>query len=479
MPAIINDKDLPENVRALWLRAMSAFELRNYGYTISLISNVLKTAPNFLDGRKILRRAEIANTKGKKTSLGGSLSGSLSSLSFTGKGAIKKDPVQAMELAEKTLENDPFNRAANDLLKDASRAAGYPEIALFALETLAEGNPKDTKILHELGEAYTKIGRSDDAVNTYNRILEMNPADLTAVKMSKDAAASATMQKGGWETAKSYRDVMKNSAEAISLEQKSRVVKDVGMIDNQLVDLTVQYEQNPENIDIVRKMAVLFFDKFEITGTAEDLELTIQWYEYTSGLAKGADPAVARKLSDLLMQRQDLAIKNLEDWFAQGGDHHEEAAQYREELERLKRERAASQIDEARKRVERNPTDLQLRFELGERLLESGNFTDAIPELQRARQNPNVRLKAMSLLGRCFVQKGMLDMATTQFEGAAAEMSAMDNVKKDTLYELGVLYERMGQSEKYIKCMKDIGEVDYTYKDVSTRIERFYSGGGA
>ena len=93
-------------------------------------------------------------------------------------------------------------------------------------------------------------------------------------------------------------------------------------------------------------------------------------------------------------------------------------------------------------------------------------FNDAIPELQQARRNPNVRLHAVSLLGRCFVQKGMLDMAANQFESAASEMVAMDKVKKDTLYELGVLYEKMGQPEKYIKCIKDIAEVDYTYKDV-------------
>ena len=125
--------------------------------------------------------------------------------------------------------------------------------------------------------------------------------------------------------------------------------------------------------------------------------------------------------------------------------------------------------------MERNPTDLQLRFELGERLLDSGNFNDAIPELQKARQNPNARLRAMSLLGRCFILKGMYDMAATQLETASAEMVAMDAVKKDTLYELALLYERMNQRDKYIKCIKDIAEVDYTYKDVAQRIERFYT----
>ena len=52
------------------------------------------------------------------------------------------------------------------------------------------------------------------------------------MKRSKDAAATATMKQGGWDTAKSYRDLIKNKDEAVSLEQKSRVVKDVDMIDD-------------------------------------------------------------------------------------------------------------------------------------------------------------------------------------------------------------------------------------------------------
>ena len=65
----------------------------------------------------------------------------------------------AMELAEKTLESDPFNSQGNHLLKDAAKAAGFPEIAAFALETLVQGNPKDTKLMHELGELIHPHGR--------------------------------------------------------------------------------------------------------------------------------------------------------------------------------------------------------------------------------------------------------------------------------------------------------------------------------
>jgi Flp pilus assembly protein TadD len=73
-----------------------------------------------------------------------------------------------------------------------------------------------------------------------------------------------------------------------------------------------------------------------------------------------------------------------------------------EQLKAAKAKRAEILIDDARERVARNPTDLQLRFELGENLFNAGQFREAVSELQRARQNPHARLKAMNLLGCCY-----------------------------------------------------------------------------
>ncbi len=467
---IQTEKDLSPNARALWLKALSAVELRNYGYSISLIQAVLKEFPAFLDARRMLRKAEVTSTKGKKSFLSG-----LSTASLKGASVVKKDPVAAMELAEKNLEADPYSPQANNLLKDAAKAAGFPEIAAFALETIIEGNPKDTKVMHELGEHYIAMGEADKAVTIYSKIAEMNPTDLTAVKRSKDASATASMKSGGWSEAQSYRDLIKDKDQAVSLEQKGRVVKSVEMIDEQLHELYPQWEADQSNSDLTRRIARMWEDRFEQTGDEESLDGAIGYYAHTNVLTSGTDPAVARRLSDLQMKKLDVRINVLEKWFnEEGGDAHEDAATYRAELETLRREKTEALLVEARKRVERNPTDLQLRFELGELLLAIGQFNEAIPELQRARQNPNSRLKAMSLLGRCFVQKGMLDMAATQFKSAASEMIAMDIVKKDTLYDLGLVYEKMGRKEEYLQCMKEIMETDYGYKDVAKRVEASY-----
>ena len=55
-----SEKDLPESQRATWLKAMSAMELRNYGYAIQLLQAILRNHPEFLLARQLARKAAVA-----------------------------------------------------------------------------------------------------------------------------------------------------------------------------------------------------------------------------------------------------------------------------------------------------------------------------------------------------------------------------------------------------------------------------------
>jgi len=468
--AVKTEKELPEDARKIWLKALQAFELHNYGYVISLVQTVLKETPDFLQGRRVLRQSEIAATKGKKSFLSG-----LSAASMKGASQVKKDPKAAMETAERLLESDPYNQQANMLLRDAAMAAGYPEVAAFALETIVAGNPKDTKALHELAAHYYENGLPEKAVDIYNRITQLHPADLTALKKGKDAAARASMTSGRWEEVaasggtKDYRHLIKNQEEAISLEQKNRVVKSDEMIDQQLAELLGKYgedEQNQRSVDLVRRIAGLYEQKGE-------LETALEWYQYTSALMNNTDPAVARKASEIELKILSRSIAEFEQWLEQYGNA-ENAPDVRQQLEELKKRKAESLLSDARKRVERNPTDSLLRFELGEQLLAAGHPTEAIPELQMARKNPSVRLRAMNLLGECYTSKNMLDFAVRTLSDACKEMPVMDDLKKEITYKLGLLHERMGDPKAYLERMKEIYDTDYGYKDVAQRVESSY-----
>ena len=144
-------------------------------------------------------------------------------------------------------------------------------------------------------------------------------------------------------------------------------------------------------------------------------------------------------------------------------------------LEARMADRLAEQIQEAQRRVDQNPTDPQLRFDLGHALYNSGDYSAAIPHLQQATRNPHVRTRVLLLLGRTFKAKGMFDLSIKQLTDALADLHTMDHIKKEVLYEKGVLHEEIGDKTTALECFKQIYEVDYGYRDVAARVEASYS----
>jgi tetratricopeptide (TPR) repeat protein len=459
------EKELSESLRALWLKVVAAIELRNFGYAISLLQEILKQEPEFLTGRQLLRRAEVTKSKSAKKSFFKISTAPIRVIKAQRE--IKKDPKRAVEMLEEVLEGDPYNRQANLLLKEAALAAGWSEIGVFALRTLLEENPRDVKVLHELGRLYHDLGDHENEVEIYNQLTALNPLDAQSLRLGKDASARASMKRGGWTQAESYRDLIKDKDEAISLEQQSRIRLTGEALDQQIAETYARHQAEPENLNFARRLGTLSEQK-------EDLESAIRWYQYSADLAKGADTGLLRKISDLKIKCLEREIAAHEEFLSTYKARDEVYAEKSGQLRAAKASRAEILIADAQERVARNPTDLQLRFELGDNLFNAGRFREAVPELQRARQNPHARLKAMKVLGCCYGELGMLDLAMKQLEDASREISSMDAMKKEIVYNLGLVYERMGDPEKALACMKQIYEVDYGYRDVARRVESSY-----
>ncbi len=466
--AVKTEKELSEDQRAHWLKAVAAIELRNFGYAISLLQGILKQEPQFLTGRQLLRRTEVTRFKAAKKKFFNVSTASVAVMKAQRE--MRKDAKRAVELIEKILENEPYNKQANLALKEAAVAAGWLETGVFALQTLLEENARDTKLLHELARLYHELGESEREVEIYNRISAIDPADAAAMRLGKDASARDSMKSGGWAAAASYRDLIKDKEAAVSLEQQSRMQLTEESLGRQIAEVYALHEVEPQNIDIARRLGALSEQK-------DDLDAAIAWYRYASDLTQGSDPGLIRKISELRVKVTEREIAALEESIANNAGDTMVLTEKNSALAAAKKRRAEMLIEEARKRVERNPTDLQFRFELGEHLMNAGHFREGLPELQRARQNPNARLKAMNALGRCYRELGMFDLAAKQLEEAAREIATMDATKKEIVYNLGLVYEGMGNREKSLACMKQIYEADYGYKDVATRVESSYAAG--
>jgi tetratricopeptide (TPR) repeat protein len=107
-----------------------------------------------------------------------------------------------------------------------------------------------------------------------------------------------------------------------------------------------------------------------------------------------------------------------------------------------------------------------------------GKISEAQQEFQKAQQNPNRRIQAIIYLAKCFEKKNMLDMAARRLQEVLKEKISFDEEKKDLVYTLGVVYDKMNKKAESIEQFKQIYEVDMGYRDVMKRVDDHYSAGG-
>lgn len=463
---LVTEADLPQNLRVLVQKADAALQASNTAYAVQLLLPVVKAEPHFLDGRVKLRKAEAAGKKGAsaKKFFGGLGGGGLSLMKIQSK--AKKEPAAAIADIEDVLVDDPYNPQANSLLYEAAMAVDMPETGTFALETIKEGHPTDTKNMHRLAQHYLLQKEPEKAANVYQAILRVDNTDGEARRGVTNANAQASITRQGWGQRESVRDLLRNKDQAKSLEEESRKGMTAEQIDARLAEWGDKYNEDPQNISVVKRIADLYEQK-------EDLGSALQWYEYAHGL-NSADSSLANKVHHLREKLEDMHLQQLKADLEANPDAEGSEAK-RAELEGLYGARRAKQVAASKERVEKNPTDLQLRFEYGSALYHSGQYSEAIQELQKAKNNPSIRGRAMLMLARCYEQKGIFDLAIRQLAECAAELLAMDAVKKEVLYTKGLVHEKMGQNTEALEAFKQIYEVDYGYLDVAQRVEASYT----
>jgi tetratricopeptide (TPR) repeat protein len=453
----VTEGDLSPSLKKLWLKSLSAIEMNNLDYAVSLLLNIVKEEPGFLPGRRTMRAAAIQAQKGntKKAAMmkpWGKL-----------KGKVKKDPVAALYEIEAELAKDPISIDGNKLLSDCADSAGMFETAAFALETVRENHPKETKALHLLATLYLTHGHPEKAAGVFTEIVERDPTDGTAAKAARDASARASMSKSKFDG--KLRDNLKDSDEALNLERDSAVGMTREQMELQRDRLLEDYAADQNNLQVVRKVANIY-------EQLEDFGTSASYYEWAYSLSE-ADTSLRRKGEEMRDKEREIYERQLKEQIRTCEDPAQKE-ELQAALDIATRDRLATSIAEARERVDRNPTDPQLRFDLGQFLFQAGEFTDAIPQLQKAKNNPHIRTRAIFTLGKCYDQKNMNDLAVAQYEEAVKELPTMDGVKKDVLYHLGLVLDKMGEGDRSLNAFKEIYNADYDYRDVAQRVEQSY-----
>ncbi len=449
--------------REKYQKGKQALERNNFDYAASILFDVLKEEPGFYECRAALRAAQHHKADAGRTFFKKMFgAASHSPLNAKGQMALRNNPQEALQIAEQILNGDPLNTMAHRLLAEAADQCGYPKTAVLSLEILFKHSSGDAETARKLAEALAKSGQLGRAEQIFVELVKADPNNQELAQAYKNICAQKTLSEGGYEVISegqgSYRDILKNEAESVVLEQENRHHKDANVSDRLLAEYLARLPAEPLNMKLRRSIAELYANK-------KDFENSIRAYQEMAEMGEAADPSFQGAITETRIKQFDHRIHQLE----------ESSPPQPEALASLRAEKIAFVLEEAKRRVEKNPADLALRFELGQLFFEAGQITQAIQEFQKAQNNPQKRFQAMHKLALCFGSRGLFDIAARTLQNALKEKPAFDDEKKELIYSLGCILEKMGRTPDAMEQFKQIYERDIGYKEVAAKVDAFYT----
>jgi tetratricopeptide (TPR) repeat protein len=455
---------LTRDLRVLYTKGADALQRDNFDYAVDLFNQVLAREPGLHECRKALRLAQQRKAGSGKGFFKKVLS-TASSTPLLGKGdfALRSHhPEEALQIAEQILNSDPTNSGAHRLIVKAANALEMPHTAVLSLEVLHRNSPKDKDTAIDFANALAATGDPRLGEKILAELYRANPTDNDLAQALKNLSAQKTLDEGGYEALAdgtgSYRDILKNKEEAISLEQQNKIEKSEDVADRLIRDYESRLKTDPKNLKLVRSLAETYADK-------KDFDRALGLYQQLKSSDVGNDASLDSKIADTIVKKYDWQISQLDP----------NAVDYPDRAAVLQAEKQEFQLNECKKRVDKFPTDLQIRFEMGQLYFQAGKTSEAIGEFQKAQNNPHRRVASMNYLAQCFAKRKMYDMAARKLQEAIKEKPVLDEEKMDLIYNLGTVLEHIGKKDDAIEQFKMIYEQDINYKDVAAKIDAYYA----
>lgn len=182
----------------------------NPSYAVDVMSSIVKRHPGCLEARKILRRAQqhahSCRTNGLKSA----------ALKLNGKVLVirsamkaKKNPLAAIDEAEKALNLNPLNLNAHKVIGASAEILDLLETAAFAYEEMYKINSKDVETIVKLMSLYIHLGKYDAAIRLGDISCEEHPTNDEIQFLSKKATVDQSIKQGNWEVKGNYRNELK------------------------------------------------------------------------------------------------------------------------------------------------------------------------------------------------------------------------------------------------------------------------------
>ncbi len=363
---------------------------------------------------------------------------------------------------KKIIETDADNIRSHQALGEIYIRERFFEEAVEEYEKVVKLDSTKKAILDSLANLYIRNGAINKAIEKYEQIISLEPENAITHRVLGDFY----LKQGNREKA---AELYEKTAE---LDPRNTAIHlllgDIYLENGELDKGISAYEKEallePDKLDVQKKLGDLYLQK-------EDFEKAKEKYKRVLEMDPGNKNAL-RKLKEIDLKRFDVVIRNCAKILESQPDNSEA----KERMEKARHDKLNLQIKDCQERIKENPRELTLRFELGKLYKELGEIDKALAEFQASVNEPQARRQSLYMIGICFQERNILDMAVRQFlKALAVSPGVMDNEAKEIHYQLGQLYEKMGEQKQALSEYKKIYEVDIIYKDVAQKIEAAYN----
>lgn len=341
-----------------------------------------------------------------------------------------------------------------------------------ALPTAPRLRPEDIEAAREAARSLARGGRFDEAIQGWHRVEELDPFDPEPARMIAVLTLKKARQpevKGNDKKATPTCDQESSSPPALASAPTSPEPTPAAAPPRPPRTLVLTRRQQLE-----QEVANRPQDESNYLELAELYLAERRTYEAQRTLIRAMevcrDLRIVERLEDVNMMRAKEQVKLAEDRVAA-----EKSPAAQDDLDRLREESYRLELEIYRTRCGRYPEDKRLKFQLGLRLKQIGEFREAIEPLQAGLEFPEIRATASLEIGE-ILQRHQLFPKALQCYRQAAQMAAGDEdqqtCRKRALYRAGVLAAAMTLNDAARGYFMELAKMDPGYRDVRTRLDK-------
>lgn len=408
----------PARARKFFEHARTVHETTNYEYAMQSWLRGLRFDPTDLGGLEgFFSSTAMFLGSGK-----GKLSKETAKI-FDGKGDVEKFLLALLAWGTKPTDPAAAVRAA-ELAAKMDLGEQVYWISERAIP-LALGDKKPRKdLLLKLVDANEKVGAYDLAVRAGEGAMRLDPADSELQNRMRNMSAQATMTRGGFDDVGQeggFRKNIRDSAKQRQLEEEERIVKTDDVKDRVVLAAEAAFKERPEDLPTITKLIRALRERGKPEDEQRAVRVAMDAYQRTRQFR------FRQEAGEIKLR---VARRKLEEYRERAAQNPNDAAA-QEALAKAEQKFLEMELVELNARVANYPTDLGLKYELGRRQFQVGDYEAAIALFQESKGDSKHRSSSLKFLGQSFEKIGWHDEAIATFRQAL-------EVHQDENNELGM-----------------------------------------